>query len=103
MSKGPSRNEQMLIANILEYKYDPLGFVMYAFPWGEPNTPLADNKKPRQWQIDELNKIKMHLEMSQQLVAVGLNPQPYYLAISSGRGVGKSAFLNMLNHWVMSC
>jgi len=103
MSKGPSRNEQMLIANILEYKYDPLGFVMYAFPWGEPNTPLADNPKPRQWQIDELNKIKMHLEMSQQLVAVGLNPQPYYLAISSGRGVGKSAFLNMLNHWVMSC
>jgi hypothetical protein len=23
------------------FRYDPLGFVMFAFPWGIPQTPLA--------------------------------------------------------------
>ena len=31
-------------------KDDPEAFVLFAFPWGQPNTPLANFKGPRMWQ-----------------------------------------------------
>lgn len=100
---GPSKNEQELIEALLEYKYDPEGFVLFAFPWGVPNTPLAKFKGPRQWQVDEFQRIKNKCEENQFRISMGLNPEPVYLSISSGRGPGKSAFLAMLSCWMMSC
>ena len=102
MSK-PSLKEQQLIEEILTFKYDPLGFVMYAFPWGVKGTPLEKNHQPRTWQVEEFKRIRDHLLLNEQRIAIGLQPEPIYLAISSGRGPGKSAFLNMLNLWVASC
>jgi hypothetical protein len=96
-------DEQKLIQNILSYKRDPLGFVLYAFPWGVKNTPLSKFKRPRRWQIEEFEKIKRHLEDSSTREQIGLLPEVMYLAISSGRGPGKSAFLAMLDCWFMSC
>ena len=32
---GPSTGEQDLITRLLQFKYDPEGFVRYAFPWGK--------------------------------------------------------------------
>ena len=49
MSSGPTKNEQALFADILSFQYDPLGYVQYAFPWGQPNTPLAKIERPRTW------------------------------------------------------
>lgn len=100
---GPSSNEQELVADLLQFKYDPLGFVMYAFPWGVKGTPLEKMSAPRQWQIDEFKRITEHLLIDQEKHRIGLPPSPLYLAISSGRGIGKSAFLAMLNMWVASC
>ena len=102
-NNGPSSNEQELITRILSFKYDPLGFVMYAFPWGKDGTPLAKIKGPRSWQKKEFIRIRDHLRGNVRLMEMGLPPVPLYLAISSGRGPGKSAFLAMLNLWVKSC
>lgn len=96
-------HEQQLIETILGFKYDPLGFVMYAFPWGVENTPLAKIKQPRKWQIRELLNIKKQLENNRFRISIGLNPEPIYIGISSGRGIGKSAYLSMIECWVMSC
>lgn len=103
MSNAPSSNEQQLFEELLTYKYDPEGFVLYAFPWGVKNTPLAKFDKPRTWQTEEFQRLKACCEENQFLISIGMNPKPVYLAISSGRGPGKSAFLAMLSCWLMSC
>lgn len=95
--------EQQLLTDILSFRDDPLGYVMYAFPWGVEGTPLAKIKKPRTWQIEEFNKIRDHLADDRIRQSLGLGPTPLYTAVSSGRGPGKSAFLAMLDLWVMSC
>ncbi len=100
---GPSTHEQELLTSILSYTHDPLGFVMYAFPWGQKGTPLEKIAKPRTWQVQEFQRIAQHMQEDQARQVMGLPPQPLYLAISSGRGPGKSAFLAMLDLWVMSC
>ena len=103
MKTEPSAQEQALIERILEYKYDPVGFVLYAFPWGEQGTPLAQMDGPRSWQMDDLKKITDHLQTDLDLQRMGLPPRALYLARSSGRGPGKSALLSMINYWVASC
>lgn len=100
---GPTPQEQELLTSVLSFKYDPLGFVMYAFPWGQPGTPLAKIQRPRTWQIDEFKRITDHLLLDAEKQRIGLPPSPLYLAVSSGRGPGKSAFLAMLDMFVASC
>ena len=39
------------------FRYDPLGYVMFAFPWGLPHTPLADETGPEEWQREVLVRI----------------------------------------------
>lgn len=99
----PTDKEQELFADILSFKYDPEGFVMYAFPWGVRNTPLEKITKPRTWQVREFRKLRAHLLENKFKISIGVSPEPYYLSISSGRGIGKSAFLSMLDTWVASC
>lgn len=100
---GPTPQEQQLLTDILTYRYDPLGFVLYAFPWGKAGTPLEKIKRPRTWQVQEFERIGRHLQEDAVKQQMGLPPSPLYLAISSGRGPGKSAFLAMLDLFVMSC
>jgi hypothetical protein len=88
---------------LLEFKYDPYGYVMYAFPWGEKGTPLQKYSGPRSWQVREFKRIRDHLLLNVEKLKIGLPISPIYLAISSGRGIGKSAFLAMLDMWVASC
>lgn len=101
--KGPSNREQDLITDILQFKYDPEGFVRYAFPWGVKNTPLEKCKGPRRWQVEEFTRIKEKMASNRVRVSMGLPSEVIYLAISSGRGPGKSAFLAMLSCWFNSC
>ena len=46
-----------LLNQLASYHDDPLGFVMWAFPWGEPGTPLEKKAGPEQWQIDQLARV----------------------------------------------
>lgn len=103
MRTEPSAQEQELIEKIISFKYDPLNFVKYVFPWGEKNTPLEHVPGPRTWQMDDLKRITDHLQTDIELQRMGVPPRPMYLARSSGRGPGKSALLSMINYWVMSC
>ena len=40
---------------------DPEAFVLFAFPWGQKNTPLHKFKGPRKWQREVLRDIKAHI------------------------------------------
>lgn len=82
---------------------DPLAFVKFVFPWGQEGTPLEKFKEPRAWQIDELLKIKEHIQMNKARIARGEDPLVYQSATASGRGIGKSALTAWLNLWMMSC
>ncbi|UOF83063.1 terminase large subunit [Caudoviricetes sp.] len=77
-------------------------FVMFVFPWGKINTPLADFKGPRSWQRDELQAISAHIQDNRNRMAKQLNPIMYQSATASGRGGGKSSLTAWLNMWMMT-
>ncbi len=73
---------------------DPEKFVLFAFPWGQPNTPLAHFNGPRQWQRKVLRDLTQHIKDGKGL--------PLRQAIASGRGIGKSALVSWLILWMLS-
>ena len=95
--------EQELFTRILFYKFDPVGFVLFCFPWGKVGTPLENSKAPRHWQLVELIKIRDYIRANRDAIKNGEDLHVLYMAICSGRGIGKSAFLAMVNYWVLSC
>ena len=42
--------DKALFREIGAFRFDPLGFVLFAFPWGTPHTPLARESGPEDWQ-----------------------------------------------------
>lgn len=97
--------EKQLIEDLLAFSYDPLGFVMYNYPWGETGTPLAMYEGPRGWQMEVLHEIKEHVCKQQNFLDLGFldELQVFQEAIASGRGIGKSALFAMLADWMLSC
>lgn len=97
-------DEQKLMTELWDpqIKDDLEKFVLFAFPWGKPNTPLERFKGPRSWQRDELQAISAHLRRNLELMASGRAPQIYQSATASGRGIGKSALVSWINWWMMS-
>ena len=67
---------------------DPEAFVLFAFPWGQKNTPLHKFKGPRKWQREVLRDIKTHIKNNQ------VDMSTLREAVSSGRGIGKSALVS---------
>ena len=88
-----NRADRDLIEAFTPYIHDPLGWVLLAYPWGEPGTILADDKGPEQWQADLLGHIGVQLKRG---IA------PIRIAARSGHGVGKSSLMGMLRGWAMS-
>lgn len=87
-----------LAEDISQFYADPLGFVMYAFDWGEGDLKGFDG--PDDWQVDILNTIGREVEDRQ---FDGVNAvDPIQVAVSSGHGIGKSALSAWLILWVMS-
>ncbi|RQD06460.1 terminase [Pseudomonas aeruginosa] len=86
--------EQQLIEDIASFTHDPLGFSMYAYPWGEGE--LEGVEGPREWQRQVMNDIASHLSNA------GTRYQPLMISIASGHGIGKSAEMGMLLNWGMS-
>jgi hypothetical protein len=92
--------EKALAADISTFYDDPLGFVLYAFPWGKVGTPLEDYKAPRKWQVKFLTRLG---EEIRQRKFNGKDPvEPIRMAVVSGHGVGKSALSAWLNLFIMS-
>ena len=76
---------------------DPEAFVLLAFPWGQKNTPLANFKGPRRWQREVLRDLKTHVQGNKGDILTTLRE-----AVSSGRGIGKSALVSWLVLWMLT-
>lgn len=99
------KDEQELMTRLWtpDVKDDPRVFVRLVYPWGKPNTPLADVEKPRQWQDDVMLEIARYIRHArEQQQIVGVLPEMFREAIKSGRGIGKSALFAWLAHWLVS-
>jgi hypothetical protein len=86
--------EKQLVHDIDQFYDDPLGYIMYAFPWGEKGTELEEHDGPDQWQADQMDRVRR-----------GIRKDPEGTireAIASGHGIGKSAQVSWLILWAMS-
>lgn len=81
-----------ILEELAKFTHDPLGFVHFAFPWGEAGTELENRKGPEAWQVKALTDIGQGVSLGQVVQE----------AIASGHGVGKSAFMSWIILWSMS-
>lgn len=86
--------EAELIEWAAKFTHDPLGFVMFAFPWGSGE--LADHDGPDVWQRETLDEIGAKLRAGGELGAV------IQEAIASGHGIGKSALVSWIIEWAIT-
>jgi hypothetical protein len=87
----PSELRREVLVDLGSFTHDPLGFVLWAFPWGVPGTPLSEENGPDEWQRDQLRAI-----------GESLRADPFKLiqdATASGHGIGKSAEVSWLILW----
>src|SRR5262249_43817665 len=75
---------ERLVDEVGAWRFDPLGFVLYAFPWGEAGSPLAGEHGPEPWQRALLAKLGEDLRTGSEAVR---------FATASGHGIGKSALV----------
>lgn len=96
-------HEQKLAIDIFSYYDDPLGFVLYAFPWGKKGSVLENFPDgPDQWHIEMFQSISRHVIQNQTRKEMGQEMLPYKDATASGHGIGKSACVSWLILWLMS-
>ena len=98
--KYSAAGEQELMTTLWSprIKDDPEAFVLLAFPWGQPNTPLENYDGPRKWQRDTLRSITQHIKDNRGLSDM----EVLRAAVSSGRGIGKSALVSWLVLWMLT-
>lgn len=86
--------QTILAEDLGSFTHDPMGAVLYGFPWGEGD--LSDSAGPRGWQKNVLDAVGSHLG----------NPEtrfmPFKCAVSSGHGIGKSALVSWIIWWGLS-
>lgn len=87
--------DKELAEAVAGYIHDPYGYVLFAFPWGEQGTELAEMDGPEEWQRQTL------IDIGNALTA-GESIEPILEAIASGHGVGKSALVSWVIMWGLS-
>lgn len=88
-----------LADEIAKFYADPLGFVHFAYPWGEPG-PLANAIGPDDWQTEFLRDLGAEVRKRK---FDGRNAvAPIRMAVASGHGIGKSTIVAWLVNWIMS-
>lgn len=102
--KYSPEEEQMLMSQLWSpaIKDDPEAFVLFSFPWGQKNTPLEHFSSPRSWQRRTLRRIRDFIKENKGKLSEGEVIEAVRRAISSGRGVGKSALVAWLIIWMLS-
>lgn len=91
--KTDEQLEDELIFEIGKQTHDPLAFVLYAFPWKEEGTELADQEGPDVWQREVLEEIRDGLKTPNQAIQE---------AVASGHGIGKSALVSWIILWALA-
>lgn len=84
--------DDTFIEDLASFSNDPLGFVLWAFPWGEPGE-LENFSGPEPWQVELLQDLGAGLITLEGAIRI---------ARTSGHGIGKSAFVAWLILWAMS-
>lgn len=84
-----------LVEYVAQFNHDPLGFVLFAFDWGQGE--LAAFEGPDEWQTDILNSIGERLAQGQITTTEAVQT-----AVASGHGIGKSALVSWIILWAMS-
>lgn len=87
----PAQLQRELELKMVGFARDPLGFVRYAYPWGEPGGRLETDSGPREWQASILAEIGDNLRSAPAT--------PVRIAVASGHGIGKSALVSWIAHW----
>lgn len=97
-------DEQALMTQIWSpmIRDNPEAFVMFAFPWGQENTPLHKFSGPRAWQRRLLRRVGEHVRKNQTADAANAVMEVLRAARVSGRGIGKSALVSWLILWMLS-
>jgi hypothetical protein len=101
-----AKEEQALMSFLWspEVADNPLNFVMAAYPWGVKGTPLEGINQPRKWQIQVLTELAAYIKSAnREKKRTGIPPEMFREAISSGRGIGKSALFSWIANWHASC
>ena len=95
-----AEDEQELMARLWSpaLKDNPLAFVMFVYPWGQAGTPLEHFQGPRKWQREVLTNIADHIKQN----GGKLDFDVLRMAVSSGRGIGKSALVSWITIWMLS-
>lgn len=88
--------EAQLINDIGGFTHDPLGFVLYAFPWGEPG--VLEHEGLRDWQRRYLDDLGQALRKCAATNVWDVIQD----ATASGHGIGKSALVSWLILWAMA-
>lgn len=92
--------ELLLAEEIARFYDDPLGFVMFAYPWGEPEPPLQHETGPDENQKEFLRSLGQEVRKRK---FDGLTPvMPIDMAETSGHGTGKSAMGAWIADWILS-
>lgn len=81
-----------LIEELAGFSQDPFGFVMFAFPWGEPGE-LELLSGPELWQEQIL------CDLRDGIISID---EAVQLARTSGHGIGKSALVAWIILWAIS-
>ena len=81
-----------LIEELGTFSNDPVGFVMFSFPWAEPGE-LERFKGPEPWQLEVLSDLGKGLITLDQAIRI---------ATASGHGIGKSALVAWIILWAIS-
>jgi len=82
-----------LLEECATFTSDPVGFVLWAFPWGEEGSILANEKGPERWQREVLNRIGEGCVSAEQAIRI---------ARCSGHGIGKSALVSWIILWAIA-
>lgn len=86
-----------------DIKNYPERFALLNYPWGRENTPLANMKGPRSWQMEALEEYGENIRNNKKLAAFGEDMQTWKDATVSGRGIGKTAMFGILSNFHASC
>jgi len=89
-----------IASDCAHYYDDPLGWVLWAFPWGEEGTQLEDFNGPDNWQVEFLEEWGRQIKIRS---FDGFTPcAPIQFGIASGHGIGKSAVSAWIILFIMS-
>lgn len=97
MSATAQQVNDQLAEAISEFYADPLGHVLFSYPWGEGQ--LQGRTGPQEWQVEFLTAVG---EKVLKRGFDGVNAvKPILMSTASGHGIGKSALVTWLIRWIM--